>query len=486
MSSEKNQVMSGLAWKFSERISTQGVTFILQVVLARLLLPEQYGVIAMINVFIALANVFVVSGFSTSLIQKKDADDLDFSTIFYCSLIVAGLLYSVLFFAAPYISDFYNMPLLTPVMRVYSLSLILYSYNSVQQAYVSRHMMFRKFFYSTLSGTIISGIAGVVMAYLGYGVWALVAQYLLNIIINSVVLRGIIEWRPRWIFSWNRAKKLMKYGSNILGASLIGQIFDELRQLLIGKYFTPADLAFFNRGRSLPHLVSSNIDSSINQVLFPAMSNHSDNPEEIKRMTRRSIKVSSYVMYFFMTLLAVASKPIIILLLTEKWEPAVPYMQMICISSMVAIMSTANMQAIKASGRSDILLKLEFWKKPVFLLLLIFAVRHSVMAVALTMPLYSIYAAIVNMLPNKKILGYGISEQLRDQMPAILLSIACTICALPILNLSINDFVIMFLQIIVCTLIYIGGSILFKVETYRYIKETIIETINRKRQCRER
>lgn len=473
---EKNKVMNGLVWKFAERISTQGVTFILQVVLARLLMPEQYGVIAMINVFIVLANVFVVSGFSTSLIQKKDADDLDFSTILYCSLTVAGLLYTILFLAAPYISSFYNMPLLTPVMRVYSLSLLLYAYNSVQQAYVSRHMMFRKFFYSTLSGTVISGVVGIIMACLGYGIWALVAQYLLNIIMNMLVLRGIIDWRPKYIFSWERAKGLMKYGSNILGAALIGKLFDELRQLLIGKYFTPSDLAFFNRGRSLPHLVSSNIESSIEQVLFPAMSNHSDSPEEIKRMMRRSIRVSSYVMYFFMTLLAVASKPIIILLLTEKWEPAVPYMQMICISSMVAIMSTANMQAIKACGRSDVLLKLELWKKPAFLLLLIIAVKHSVMAVALTMPLYAIYAAIVNMWPNRKLLNYRITEQLRDQMPAVLLSLSCALVALPIRHLFIESkFLIMVLQTLICVFIYLIGSIIFKVETFYYILNTIKE-----------
>lgn len=481
MAQIKDKVVGGLLWKFLERISTQGVTFVLQIILARLLLPEEYGLIAMINVFIALANIFVTSGFSTSLIQKKDADDLDFSTILWSSLAVSVFLYVILYFAAPFIASFYEMPQLVPVTRIYSISLIFLAYNSIQQAYVSRKMLFRKMFYSTLFGSILSGIIGIVFAYLNFGIWSLVSQYTLNIIFNIIILQCIIDWKAKLVFSWNRAKKLMKYGSNILGAAFVGQLFEELRQLLIGKYYTAADLAYFNRGRALPTLISSNIEASINQVMFPAMSDYSDKPLEIKNMVRRSIQVSSFVMYFFMTLLAVASRPIIILLLTEKWAPAVPYMQMICISSMIAIMSTANMQAIKAIGRSDIVLKLEFWKKPAFLIILFCAVQHSVYAVALTMPIYSLYAAIVNMWPNKKLLNYSIVEQFRDQMPAVLLAGVSAVVSFPLFYLDVNQYIIMILQIATCSILYFGLSYIFRVETYEYLIRSVRNYImNRK------
>ena len=472
--SSRRKVLSGMAWKFSERISGQVVSFILQIVLARLLLPEQYGMIAMVNVFIVLANVFVVNGFSSALIQNKEATHLDFSTIFWCSLAVSILLYSIIHICAPLIEEFYNIPGLASITRVYGLSLVLCSYNSIQQAYVSRHMMFKKFFYSTLIGTIVSGFIGILMAYHGYGVWSLVAQYLSNIVINIIVLQFIIDWSPRFEFSFSRAKSMMKYGVNILGASLLGRVFDELRQLLIGKYYTSADLAFYNRGRSLPHLVSINIESTIDQVLFPAMSDHSDRPEEIKRRTRRSIRISSYVMYFFMTLLALAAKPIILLLLTDKWAESIPYMQIMCVSGMITVMSSANMQAIKALGRSDVLLKLEFIKKPLFLIFLVVAVRYSVMAVALSMPLYAAFAAIVNMSPNKKLLNYSISEQLKDQLPAILLSLLMALCIYPLLYLPVkSEFVIMLAQCVVGTLVYIAASLLFKVEQYKYIIDMV-------------
>ena len=480
--SDKQKVLSGLGWKFTERMSSQLVTFVLSVILARILLPEQYGLVAMINVFLAIANVFITVGFTSSLIQKKDADHLDFSTILWCSLTISCLLYVIMYFAAPYIEAFYSISGLASVTRVYSLVLIIGAFNAIQNAYVSRHMMFKKFFYSTFSGTLISGIIGIVCAYCGLGVWSIVAQSLSNQVLKLIIVRSLIDWRLKFEFSFDRAKQLMSYGSNILFSSLINSIFQELRQLLIGRYFSAADLAFYNRGRSLPHLVSTNIETSIESVLFPAMSNHSDQPSEIKRMMRRSIRTSSYIMYFFMTLLCLTSKPIILLLLTEKWADTIPFMQVICISSMIAIMSTANMQAIKASGRSDIVLKLEIIKKPVFLCILVAAVHHSVMAVALTMPLYALFAAIVNMYPNKKLLNYSIHEQIKDQMPATLLSLLMAICIIPISYLEINnEFIILLIQLFVGTVLYFGGSILFKVEQFYYIKSTIVNLLKKRR-----
>ncbi len=483
MSNQRDKVLKGFAWVLSERLATQGITFILQIVLARILMPEQFGIIAMINVFIALANVFVITGFSAALIQKKDANELDFSTIFYCSLVVAVLLYGILYATAPAIERYYNnMPGLCDITRVYALSLILSTYNSTQRAFVTRHMQFQKIFYSTAIGAAVSGTLGIAMAYMGYGVWALVAQYLSNIVVGSIVLQFIASWHPRLMFSLQRAKSLMSFGANILGAALMGAIFEELRQLLIGKYYTATDLSFYNRGRSFPHLVQTNVTGVINTVLFPAMSNHSDDPSAIKHMTRVSMKVASYLMCYTMTMMAVAAQPLIILILTEKWAPAIPFMQVICLAEMINVVSQANMQALKASGRGDVLFKLEFIKKPAFLIFVIIAVKISVMAIAITMPLYSIYAAITNMSPNKKVLGYSMREQLRDLMPSSLLALALAAVTVPFLFIDMGVTPKLICQIVLGTLTYWGLSCMFKVDSYQYVVNIVKDKILKRKE----
>ena len=491
MLNQRDSVLNGVAWVLTERLASQGITFVLQIILARILMPEQYGMIAMINVFIAIANVFVIVGFSAALIQKKDADELDFSTLFYCSLAVGVVLYALIYLASPAIADFYNMPALSGITRIYALSLIISTYNSIQRSYVSRHMLFRKFFFATSIGTFLSGIIGISMAYTGFGVWALVAQYLSNIILNIVVLQFIVDWHPRLMFSWQRAKSLMKYGANICGATLIGTISLEIRQLLIGKCYTAADLSFFNRSRSIPYLIQTNVSGVINTVLFPAMSNHSDSPAVIKQMTRRSMAVTSYVMFFLMTMMAVAAQSIIILLLTEKWAPAIPYMRLVCVAYMIDIVSNANMQALKASGRADVLFKLEFIKKPAFLIFVLIAVKISVMAVAITLPLYSIYAGLINMSPNRKVLGYGIREQLHDNIKdgltvqKMFLSIAMAVAIMPFLFFEMNEFVRFSLQAIVGTAVYVGGSLLFKVDSYHYVVSILKEKISKRNSIKD-
>lgn len=466
--SEKNKVAHGFAWRFAERITSQGMAFIISVLLARLLEPSEFGVVAMIQVFITLSDIFITGGITSALIQKKDADDLDFSTILYCNLSISALLYALLFVFAPAIATFYKMPELVKLVRVYSLILLLFGYNSVQVAWVSRHMVFRKFFISTASATFVSGIIGVAMAFAGFGVWALIAQTMSKTLINMMVMRHIIDWRPKLVFSWTRAKSLGTYGINILATHLLGTGCNEIRQLLIGKLYSPGDLAFYNRGHHFPRLFTSNIDASLNSVLFPAMSNHSDDPVRIKAMTRRAMRTSSFFLFFALTTLAVCSRPLVSILLTDKWLPCVPYMQLMCIGSMLASVSTANLQAIKALGRSDVALKLELVKKPVFLLMIVVAANISVMALAVSVPLYSLYAALVNMRPNKKFLGYGYWEQFRDYLPATALSMAMCAVACTTSLLSCNMAVLLASRLAICFGTYLGLAALFKVETLEY------------------
>lgn len=467
--------MSGFVWKFAERISSQGVSFVISVVLARILLPEDYGLVAMINVFMVFASVFVTSGFTASLIQKKDADDLDFSTILYCTIFLSFLLYGIIYLCSPAIARFYNMPDLCLLTRVYALSLVITSYQSIQQAYIARHLLFKKTFIATLVGTLLSGIIGVVMAYMGLGVWALVSQSLLANIFNMLTLMFIIPWHPKLMFSWERAKTLMGFGSNILLSTLISTLYKEIRQLIIGKMYKPADLGFYNRGMSLPHLISNNVDMSIRSVLFPAMSNYNDKPEELKRILRRGIKTSSYITFFFFTLLATTSKPLIILLLTEKWLPCVQYMQIFCISNMFIIISRYNIQAIKALGEGKEVVKLEVFKKPIFLLVILAAAKFGVFVIALTSPFNSLYAMAMNMKPTRKLLNYSFKEQINDIIPAIFMALIIAIATIPFTFFNFNSYLIFILQITTGILTFVIVSKVFKIDSYDYILNTIKE-----------
>lgn len=473
----KKSVLNNLIWKFGERIGAQCVSFIVSIVLARLLLPADYGLVTMVTIFITIANVFVSNGFGESLVQKKDADNVDFSTIFYFEIVFSFGIYMILFITAPYIADFYNEPVLCNVLRVFALRVPLAGINSVQQAYVKKKMIFKKFFFSTIIGTIVSAVVGIALAYRGFGVWALIAQYLCNSVMDTVILWVTVKWRPNLVFSVTRLKELVAYGWKIMAAGLINSFYSQLRSLVIGKVYTASDLAYYNRAQQFPQLLVTNVNASIDGVLFPAMSNEQNDKKRIVRIMRRSIKVSSFVLFPLMIGLAVVSTPLIRLMLTEKWLPCVPYLQVICIQFMLQPIQTANLQAIKALGRSDLFLKLEIIKKIVGILSILLVMRMGVMAIAVTEVLYSVYASVINASPNKKMLGYGYKAQIIDIFPAVSLSLAMGIIVNLYNYLQCPDIMILVLQVITGATIYVASAYIFKIESFSYILSMIKEYI---------
>jgi teichuronic acid exporter len=314
----KTKVISSLFWKLMETGGVQTTQFVVQVVLARLLLPKDYGLIALVQIFILLSNVFVQSGFNTALIQKKDADKLDFSSVFYLSLFVAGILYIILFLTAPFIARFYNESKLVPVLRVLSLTLFFGAVNSIQIAFLSKNMMFKKLFFSSLGAIIASGAVGITTAYLGWGVWALVASQVSNRIIATGVLWFTVKWRPSFLFSLKRVKVLFTYGWKLLVTSLIDTLYNNIRSLFIGKIYSSEMLGYFNRGNQFPALISNLVNGTITSVIFPALSSHQDNIDRVKGMVRRAIVTSSFIIFPIMTGLAVVAEPLIKILLTDK------------------------------------------------------------------------------------------------------------------------------------------------------------------------
>lgn len=417
-------IVSNILWRFAERSGAQIVSIIVSIVLARLLTPTIYGIVAMAMIFTNILQVFVDNGLGNALIQKKDADDLDFSTVFYTNMIFCFGMYGLMFLVAPIIAEFYDNPEMVPLIRALSLIVIISGLKNIQQAYVARNLLFKKFFFSTIGGTLISAIIGIFMAYKGFGVWALVSQQLSNAAIDTIILWITVNWRPHRMFSINRLKSLFSYGWKLLVSSFIDATYNNLTSLIIGKRYSADNLAYYNQGQKFPSLAITNVITSIDSVLLPVLSNEQDSRERVKSLTRTSLKASFFIMAPLMLGLCATSENVVRLLLGEKWIEAVFYMQIFCIVYLFWPIHTVNLNAIKALGRSDIFLKVEVVKKIIGLMLIFVSMNISVKALAFSMIVNSIFSTIVNAKPNKELMGYGYREQFSDIL--LTLVIACT------------------------------------------------------------
>ncbi len=471
----KNSVLSNLSWKFAERITAQIVTTIISIILARILDPSHYGIIAIVTIFITFANVFVSDGLGSALIQKPNADALDFSSVLWVNIFFSVILYCILYFVAPFISEFYGdgYEILTPVLRVLGIRIIFSAINSVQQAYVAKKMIFHKFFWATFIGTVLSAIVGIGMAYQGYGVWALVGQYLTNTTVDTIILGISLGKIPLFKVSIERLKSLMKFGLHILGTGLLITGYQELRSLIIGKMYSSSDLAFYEKGRQFPNVAVTNINVSIGAVLFPKMANEQNDLTAVKNITRKSILYSSYIMCPIMLGLAAVAEPFVIIILTKKWLPCVLFLRLFCVIYLFYPIHTANMQAIKAIGRSDILLKLEATKKAIELITILITMWISVKAMVIGLAVITTFFTFLNAYPNIKLLNYSIKEQMADILPSICNSILMFLGVYFVGKLGFNIFLKFIIQICVGIAIYIGLSIVTKREEFVYIKSII-------------
>lgn len=466
---KKSNIVSALMWKLMERGGTQFIQFVIQIILARLLLPEDFGIIALVIILINIANVFVQSGFNTALIQKKKVDELDYSSVFYLSLFIAFLLYIMIFFFASLIARFYQESILLPVLRVLSLTMFLGVFNSIQNAIIARNMEFRKLFFSSTIAILLSGSVGIYMAYTGFGVWALVIQQLSNQLIVTLSLFFKVKWRPQIIFSIGRVKSLFSFGWKLLVAVLIDTIYRELRSLIIGKFYNPAMLGFYNRGQQFPSVIVSNIDGSIQSVMLPVLSSQQDNRVRIKDMMRRAIVTSSFVIFPMMVGLAVTAEPLVKIILTDKWLPAVPFLQIFCAVYALMPIHTSNLQAINALGRSDIYLKLEMIKKTLGFIILAFTVFYGVYAIAFGLVFAGLIGSFINAYPNKKLLDYSYKEQLIDIMPSLLLSLIMGVVVYCFKWLGMSVLNTLITQIFVGFVMYVGMAWMFKLECFNYL-----------------
>lgn len=476
---DNKNVVNNFIWRFAERCGAQAVTLIVSIALARILTPGDFGTVSLVMVFTTIMQVFVDSGLGTALIQKKDADDLDFSSVFYFNFAVCLILYAVMFMAAPLIAGFYNDTSLILIIRVISLTIIISGVKGIQQSYVSRNMLFKRFFFATLGGTIFSAFLGIGMAYAGCGVWSIVAQQLSNTAIDTLILWVTVKWRPKKLFSWKRLKGLLSYGWKLLISSLLDTVYNNLRNLIIGKIYTSADLAYYNQGDKFPKVIVTNINASIDSVLLPSMAGEQDHRDRVKSMTRRAIKTSTYIMAPLMMGLMFCAEPVVKLLLTDKWLPCVPYLRIFCFTYMFWPIHTANLNAIKAMGRSDLFLKLEIVKKIMGLTLLLLTMRISVMAMAYSLIVSGICSQVINSWPNWKLLNYNYFEQLRDILPSIIIALIMGIIVYFVGFLRLPTIVILLIQVLTGAAIYIGVSALLHLEEFEYLFEMVKSFLKR-------
>ncbi|MDE6823092.1 lipopolysaccharide biosynthesis protein [Bacteroides acidifaciens] len=476
----KGNVIKSFLWKLLERFSVQGLGLCITLVLARILSPSDYGTVAIITVFVNLANVIIDGGLNTALIQKKDTDSLDYSTIFFSSILLSIVLYTLLYVTSPWIAEFYDTPELADMIRILGVILVFEAVNSIQRAYVSKMMLFRRLFYSSFFALLVSGSLGIYLALNGYGVWALISQQMTCVLVTTIIMWFTIKWRPILAFSFEKFKKLFDYGWKIFGLNFITTLYLNIRSLIIGKFYSPADLAFFERGHTLSGMVVQNINTSLQTILFPVLSNSQNDKVRIKSLVRKSTGMTCLLVFPALIGLISIAKPLVLLILTEKWLPAVAYIQIYSIAYMLFPIQVANMEAIKAMGYSGMSLKLEIIKKVVETIILIVSVFMGVTAIAWGVVLFNFICLFINLYPSKKYLDYGVFEQVKDVVPTSLCAIMMGFSIYWIQYLPIHLLLVLMLQMIMGVLVFGLFCHLSQNESFLYVKSLITEKLKRK------
>ena len=473
----RDKTVGGFIWMFMERAGSTLVTFLVSLLLARILLPEDYGVVAVAQVFINLANVFVTQGLNAAVIQRKEAGDLEYSTAFYASMGLALVLYAGIFIGAPLVADYCGQPLVTQVLRVLALRLPVGAFNAIQRAYVSRKLQFRKFFTVTLSGTLSSAAVGIAMALLGFGPWAIVGQYLTDSLVRTVVLWLMIDWRPKRMFSFAKLREMFGFSWKVFSAALCNEIYLEFRSIVIGGEYSAEDLAYFNRGKQFPQLFFINISSAMTSVLFPVMSRQQADVNVVKRSLSRTIQTVMYILLPMMAGLAVVAEPLVLVLLTEKWLPCVLFLQIYCFNYAILPIQSILEQTYKALGRSDIVLRLFFAEKIAGILVVLLTMRHGVEAIAWGMIFSASFDTLLHMFFAGKTVGYAYGDLWRDVREPLLGCAVMLAAVFAVGQIALPVWAALVLQCVTGVMVYLAVSILMKSSALKYLLQLITRKV---------
>lgn len=445
----KEQTISSAKWNGIERITVYGIQFLLTLVLARLLMPTDYGIIGMLAIFIEISQTFIDSGFQAALVRKTDVDDKDFSTAFYFNVFVAVLIYAILFCTAPIIADFFNQPILCSVLRIYSVSLFVNSFMVVQVSMLQIRLDFKSLAKRNISATIISGVIGIILAYLGFGVWALVWQNIAASLINLIFICYVCRWIPRSPFSKQSFKYLWFFGSRMLGAGLLNTVYKNLTTLAIGKFYSADDLGYYSRGSHFAHAPTHTVNGVLNTITYPILAKIQDDESRLMGVYRKYIRMSSLVIFIMCGILAALGKPIVLLFLTEKWSSAIIFLQLFALGSMFDHMNTINLNLLKVKGRSDLFFRLEVVKKTIALIILAISVPLGVLIICISKLINNQIAIVINTYYTGKLFHLGYLQQMKDISPFLG---RCIVACLP-------AYAITFLELPHIVTIIVGGTI---------------------------
>jgi teichuronic acid exporter len=466
----KQKVITGLVWRGMERVGTQVVQFIIAIILARLLPVKDFGTIAIVTVFIGFAQLMVDSGFGMALIQKKAVDDRDYNSAFYLNLAIALATCLICFIGAPAVAAFYQEEVLTGVLRLAALSLIIGVFSSIQQAVMNREMNFKLSLRVSLISLLLSSTTGIALAYTGFGVWSLVYSQLAGATASAVLLWFSVAWRPRAVFSVQSARDLFKFGSKYLLARIITECFNNLTTLFVGKCFTLSMLSFFSRGFLFPQTIVMSICGTIDGVIFPALASCQHDKNQMKRILRRSISTSTVIIFPMLVGLAVVAKPMIVVLLTEKWLPSALYLQISCLTVAFWPVLGINVQAINASGRSDVYMKMEIFNKVIGLAILFAALPHGIVAVVIGQAGHSVLMCLA-CYPwiSNRYMGYSAVEQMRDILPALGCALGMAAVILPLSLWLENHLLLLICQMGVGSICYAFLCHIFHLKSINYM-----------------
>lgn len=469
----KKNVVKSILWKFLERGSSLIVSFAVTMVLARLLDPEDFGVVAIMNVFVILLLIFVHDGLGNALVQKKDSDQLDFSSMFWLNLGVSLIIYGAIFFTAPLIADFYGYPEITALIRVLALRIVVASVNSIQMAYIAKKMLFKFYFYSTLTSKLASGVLGVAMAFAGCGVWALVAQALGVTVFETLVLWFKVKWRPHKMFSWERVKPLYSFAWRIMLVKFIEQIQDQYRNLLIGKIYSSSELAYYDKGSLLPNTLITNITTSLIAVMFPVIANIQDDKERVLSTMRKWIGLFAFGAFPLATGMMAAAKPAIIILLSSKWLPAVPFMVLISVVYATWAIEIPIKETLKSIGKARTCLILQIVKSIIMVTAITLVRNMGMLVIAKTAVCCSIVNIFISMIPGKKYLGYSFKMLFKDIYQTLIMCILMGAAVYFIGTLNYNLILLFVIQVIVGVAIYAGLAAVTKNSNFKALLELV-------------
>lgn len=462
MPSLKDKTVKGVIWSAVDRFSAQGIQFVFSILIARLLLPEDYGVIAMLNIFLAVSQTFIDSGFGTALIRKIDRTETDFSTVFYFNIAVAVFFYLGLFFAAPAIANFYNTPLLVPVTRVTAINLVIGSLSGIHNAKLSIAIDFKSRAKISIVSAVLTGAVGLWMAYSGYGVWALVVQTVFAGIIRTIMLWIIVKWYPKLVFSWRSFKEMFSFGSKLLASGLLDTLYNNIYTLVVGKVFSSSTLGVYAKAQALAEFPSSNITGVLQNVSFPVLSSIQNDEDKLAGAYKRFIRVSAFVIFPLMLGLSSVADPFIRLLLTDKWENTIYLLQIICFSMMWYPIHAINLNILQVKGRSDYFLKLEIIKKIQGVLILCVTVPMGIIAMSYGQVVSSLISLYLNTYYTKKLIGYGLWDQMKDLLPIFIHSLLMWGLVLLVVNLMPTLWLKLIVGVLSGMIYYIAGAFIMK------------------------